>query len=97
MIFAPKPPDPDVINQVESEIRRLKDAQQMMLDANEAVVRDDEKTLECMGFEVDHIADLLKRKESGRAAFPDYAIRNNQEAIEHLQGLLEKAKRGIAI
>lgn len=97
MIFAPTPPDPDVIHQVESEIRRLKDAQQMMLDANEAVVKDDEKTLESMGFEEDHIADLLKRKESGRAAFPDYAIRNNQEAIEHLQGLLEKAKRGIAI
>lgn len=97
MIFAPTPPDPQVINQVESEIRRLKDAQQMMLDANEAVVRDDEKTLECMGFEEDHIADLLKRKESGRAAFPDYAIRNNQEAIEHLEGVLEKARRGIAI
>ncbi|NMZ14967.1 hypothetical protein HBO07_27285 [Pseudomonas proteolytica] len=97
MIFAPSPPDPDVINQIESEICRLNDAQQMMLDANEAVVRDDQRKLECMGFEEDHIADLLKRKESGRSAFPDYAIRNNQEAIEHLQGLLEKAKHGVII
>ncbi|MHC5209048.1 hypothetical protein [Pseudomonas chlororaphis] len=97
MIFAPTPPDPDVIIQIESEIRRLEDAQQMMLDANEAVARADEKTLDSMGFENEHIAELLKRKESGRAAFPDYAIRNNQEAIDHLQGLLEKAKRGIAI
>ncbi|NWC89963.1 hypothetical protein [Pseudomonas reactans] len=97
MIFAPHPPDPEVISQVESEIRRLKDAQQMMLDANEAVQHGDDYKLHCMGFEKDHIAELLKRKESGRAAFPDYSIRNNREAIEHLQGLLEKAKNGIAI
>ncbi|MBA6105299.1 hypothetical protein [Pseudomonas monteilii] len=97
MIFAPQPPDPEEISQVEGEIRRLEDAQQMMLDANAAVVNDDEQTLESMGFEPDHIADLLKRKESGRSAFPDYAIRNNQETILYLKGLLEKAKRGIAI
>ncbi|MNJ39726.1 hypothetical protein D3C77_346070 [compost metagenome] len=97
MIFAPNRPDPEMISQVESEIRRLEDAQQMMLDANQAVFNGDDKTLVSMGFDDDHILDLLKRKESGKAAFPGYAIRNNQEAIEHLKGLLEKAKRGIAI
>lgn len=97
MIFAPHRPDPKVINQVEAEIRRLEDAQQMMLDANAAVISGDEKTLECMGFESDHIADLLKRKDFGMSAFPNYSIRNNEEAIHHLKGLLGKAKRGIAI
>ncbi|UST77262.1 hypothetical protein [Pseudomonas siliginis] len=94
MIFAPCPPDPELVNQIVAEIRRLKDAQQMMQDANAAVIAADEKTLVMMGFETDHIDELLKRNESGKPAFPAYALRNNQEAITHLESLLEQARRG---
>ncbi|OWJ89340.1 hypothetical protein B6S59_31145 [Pseudomonas sp. A46] len=94
MFNPPKKPDPARIRQLEYEIRRLADAQQMMLDANQAVANGDKETLTSMGFELDHIEDLIKRGESGKTAFPDYAIRNNQDAIEHLKALLEREHAG---
>ena len=94
MFKPPRKPDPATIQQLEFEIRRLTDAQQMMIDANEALARNDAATLLTMGFDQDHIDDLIKRAESGKAAFPDYALRNNSEAIEHLTGLLKREKFG---
>ncbi|MEB0222058.1 hypothetical protein [Pseudomonas sp. AB12(2023)] len=97
MIFATHLPDPEVVGQIKAEIRRLNDAQQMMTDANSAVLKEDKNTLLSMGFDADHIDDLIKRKASGKSAFPGYALRNNQEAIEHLNTLLDRARRGLSI
>lgn len=80
--------DPQRIQQLEYEIKRLSDAQQMMLDANDAVENSDRSTLSSMGFEIDHVEELLQRSREGKRAFPVYAISNNQDAIEHLEQLL---------
>lgn len=94
MFYTPKTPDPERIRQLEYEIRRLTDAQQMMLDANQAVVDGNRETLVSMGFELDHIDELIKRGESGKTAFPGYALHNNEDAIEHLKALLERERSG---
>jgi hypothetical protein len=76
------------IQQLEYEIKRLSDAQQMMLDANDAVEKCDRSTLSSMGFEAEHVEELLQRGREGKHAFPAYAIGNNQDAVEHLEQLL---------
>lgn len=80
--------DPVRIQQLEYEIKRLSDAQQMMIDANDAVERGDHATLVSMGFEDAHISELIQRRSDGKVAFPMYALKNNDDAIEHLQKLL---------
>lgn len=84
--------DADTIDKLQAEIGRLQASQKMMRDANAAVRSGDDAALQAMGFSEEHIAELKQRDLAGRTAFPDYALRNNNNSIRYLRRCMEESK-----